>query len=114
MSNITYAPLPSWKYLVKMLLSNPTNPKLSKPWQQDNEKCFWFSRSSWSLYAIALYRIQKSNKKNILIWLPGYFCNSTLAPLRGITHFKHGVNSELYSLIGEWRGLTLPWIGNVK
>jgi dTDP-4-amino-4,6-dideoxygalactose transaminase len=93
MSNITHAPLPSWKYLVKMLLSNPTNSKLSKPWQQDNEKCFWFSRSSWSLYAIALYRIQKSNKKNILIWLPGYFCNSTLAPLREI-----GVNFQFYPL----------------
>ena len=33
---------------------------------------------------------------------------------QGIAHFKQGVNSELYSLIGEWRGLTLPWIGNVK
>lgn len=29
---------------------------------------------------------------------------------RGIAHFKQGVNSELYSLIGEWRGLMLPWI----
>lgn len=32
----------------------------------------------------------------------------------GIAHFKQGVNSELYSLIGEWRGLLLPCIGNVK
>jgi hypothetical protein len=96
MSNITHPPLPSWRYLAKMLLSNPTNSELADPWQQDNEECFWFSRSSWSLYAIALYRIQKFNKKNILIWLPGYFCNASLTPLREL-----GVNFQFYSLLSN-------------
>ena len=96
MTNITHAPLPSWKYLAKMLLSNPTNSELAGPWQQDNEKCFWFSRSSWSLYAIALYRIQKFNKKNILIWIPGYFCNASLASLREL-----GVNFQFYPLLSN-------------
>ena len=27
----------------------------------------------------------------------------------GIAHFKRGLQSEPYSLIGEWRGLILPW-----
>ena len=28
---------------------------------------------------------------------------------KGIAHFKKGLQSEPYSLIGEWRGLILPW-----
>jgi len=27
----------------------------------------------------------------------------------GIAHFKKGVQSEPYCLIGEWRGLMYPW-----
>ena len=26
----------------------------------------------------------------------------------GIAHFKKGINAEMYSLIGEWRGFYLP------
>lgn len=28
---------------------------------------------------------------------------------QGIAHFKNGLNAELYSLVGEWRGLNFPW-----
>jgi lipid II:glycine glycyltransferase (peptidoglycan interpeptide bridge formation enzyme) len=28
---------------------------------------------------------------------------------KGIAHFKSGLNSELYSLVGEWRGFIAPW-----
>ena len=28
---------------------------------------------------------------------------------KGIAHFKNGIKSEPYSLIGEWRGFILPW-----
>ncbi len=28
---------------------------------------------------------------------------------KGIAHFKSGLNSELYSLVGEWRGFIPPW-----
>ena len=28
---------------------------------------------------------------------------------KGIRHFKSGLNSEAYSLIGEWRGVLYPW-----
>jgi len=28
---------------------------------------------------------------------------------KGIKHFKSGINSELYSLSGEWRGVLYPW-----
>ena len=27
----------------------------------------------------------------------------------GIAHFKKGLQAEIYTLIGEWRGLILPW-----
>ena len=28
---------------------------------------------------------------------------------KGIAHFKKGVQSDPYYLIGEWRGLMYPW-----
>lgn len=28
---------------------------------------------------------------------------------KGVAHFKEGLNAELYSLVGEWRGLNFPW-----
>jgi hypothetical protein len=28
---------------------------------------------------------------------------------KGIAHFKKGVQSDQYYLIGEWRGLMYPW-----
>ena len=31
---------------------------------------------------------------------------------KGIAHFKQGLNSELYNLVGEWRGFFPPWKSN--
>jgi len=31
----------------------------------------------------------------------------------GIAHFKRGLNSNLYSLVGEWRYYLIPWIPSV-
>lgn len=32
---------------------------------------------------------------------------------KGIAHFKNGLNAELYSLTGEWRGFNVPWKTNI-
>jgi lipid II:glycine glycyltransferase (peptidoglycan interpeptide bridge formation enzyme) len=46
-------------------------------------------------------------KRNGCEWFDIGGLNSTTP--KGIAHFKSGVNSELYSLIGEWRGFIFPW-----
>jgi len=46
-------------------------------------------------------------KKNGCEWFDIGGLNATTP--KGIAHFKSGVNSELYSLIGEWRGFIFPW-----
>jgi hypothetical protein len=49
-----------------------------------NEVAFWFSRSAWSLQAIAQLRQRVTGKTTVTAWFPGYFCNESLAPLRDL------------------------------
>lgn len=96
MLTLTHAPLPKWKYLARIFASNYSDAEIANPWRQADEKFFWFSRSSWSLYAIALYRIKKLKKENILIWVPDYFCNASLKPLRDL-----GADLQFYPLFSN-------------
>ena len=42
----------------------------------------WFSRSAWSLVRVALWRQQETQSNDNIVWIPDYFCNSSLMPLR--------------------------------
>jgi lipid II:glycine glycyltransferase (peptidoglycan interpeptide bridge formation enzyme)/dTDP-4-amino-4,6-dideoxygalactose transaminase len=80
---LVLAPLPSWRDLWKAIYTAAIPDKeLCAPWVRSDELAFLFSRSSWSLVAIAKLRQQILKKKNIHIWVPDYFCNATLIPLR--------------------------------
>ena len=83
MPSMTLAPLPSfrelWHAMKKPALSNEM---LAKTWCRLGERGFWFSRSAWSLQVIAEWRACNSRKRINTIWLPDYFCNASLAPLR--------------------------------
>jgi lipid II:glycine glycyltransferase (peptidoglycan interpeptide bridge formation enzyme) len=46
-------------------------------------------------------------KKNDCSWFD--IGGLDLSTPKGIMHFKKGLQSEPYSLIGEWRGFLLPW-----
>ena len=46
-------------------------------------------------------------KNNGSRWFDIGGLNSTTT--KGIAHFKRGINSDLYTLIGEWRGIITPW-----
>lgn len=80
---LTHAPLPTGRNLVAALL-NPrlTDIELAAPWCRSGDQSFWFSRSAWSLLAIAKWRQRVMGKTSITVWLPDFFCNSSLAPLR--------------------------------
>jgi len=80
---LTLAILPSWASLFRALWKPPIRSELlAAPWCRDGETAGWFSRSAWSLAQIALWRLQKEKSGHITVWIPDYFCNSSLTPIR--------------------------------
>ena len=71
--------------------NTPTTDSLSAVWMKEGDIGQWFSRSAWSMYVIALWRKQVTGKLNISIWIPNFFCNESLTPLREL-----GVNFVFY------------------
>jgi dTDP-4-amino-4,6-dideoxygalactose transaminase len=85
MSNLTLAPLLSWENAFKAIFVTETSDRnLASPWLQENEECFWLSRSAWSLYLVARFRMRVMGKDSLTVWFPDYFCNASIAPLRSL------------------------------
>ena len=83
MNQITNVPLPKWSQLYKAIFYRKDSSKnFFREWTDSENEIFLFSRSAWSLYFIALCRKEFKNKESIVMWVPDYFCNATLAPLR--------------------------------
>jgi lipid II:glycine glycyltransferase (peptidoglycan interpeptide bridge formation enzyme) len=110
MLKFTYSSLPKFRDIVSLLSPNILDFKnLAAPWTSDNDKAIWFSRSAWSIYFLAKYRMAYFGKRKINIWLPDYFCNESLFLLRKLdvnftfyTIKKNGQpNEELFSNIIE-------------
>jgi len=77
------APLPNWRDLFAAVFNSAAPDEvLSAPWCRPSEFAFWFSRSAWSLAVVARWRQQLMGKENVCVWLPDFFCNASLAPLR--------------------------------
>ncbi|MCB9096273.1 MAG: peptidoglycan bridge formation glycyltransferase FemA/FemB family protein [Arcobacter sp.] len=95
----TYAPLPSWKSLLSIILPGRVDDfTLANTWirKKSEEQSIWLSRTSWSIVIIALLRQKLKNIKPVNIWFPDYFCNSSLDPLRsfGINPFFYPIDSN--------------------
>lgn len=90
-----YAPLPSWKNLFSIFsFANVDRTFLSKTWTNSSNASLWFSKSSWSLFAIAVWKKFNSDPtKEITFWFPEYFCNSSLFLLR-----EQGVKLVFYPI----------------
>ncbi len=80
---ITFTPLLSLKKLVKIFfIKSVDDYALAKPWCKKGDIVIWFSRTAWSLAAISLWW-KKSFQENMpTIWVPDYFCNQSLWPVR--------------------------------
>ncbi len=65
------------------LLSVQADPAtLANSWTGEEDlPTFWFSRSAWALWALA-QGFSLIRKRPPRIWVPAYFCNQSLAPLR--------------------------------
>jgi hypothetical protein len=73
-NTITLAPLPSWRNIFNVfLVRNKSDRKLATPWLKGNEEVFWLSRSAWSFYLVAKFRMHVIEKDSIIVWVPDYF-----------------------------------------
>lgn len=82
---ITTAPLPEWRDLA--ILRKPAPPAwdddaLAAPWRGDGAGTLWLSRSAWSLHVIARWWQSAHRGRVPVVWVPDYFCNQSLEPLR--------------------------------
>ncbi len=85
MAFMTYAPIPKWKNIINALITPFSLEKtFNKNWATKNERSFWFSRSSWSIYAIIKFRLIVNNNAQVNLWLPDYFCNEATAAIRSL------------------------------
>ena len=85
MINLTHAPIPKLSIIAKAIFNKrmPLN-LLAKSWLTNNEKGYWFSRSTWSIYIIVKFRLKISGKNNLNLWLPDYFCNEAIVAIRSL------------------------------
>lgn len=82
---MTHAPLPTWVNLITALKCPALSEKdLSAPWRSTDDVAFWLSRSAWSLLAVAQLRQRLTQQSSITVYLPDYFCNASLVPLRSM------------------------------
>lgn len=80
---ITFAPLLSWKNAIKIFFMRPVHDVLlATTWSKEGDIPIWFSKTAWSLVAILKWWEKSFSKKKPTIWVPGYFCNQSLWPLR--------------------------------
>ena len=80
---LTQAPLPSWSDLVLALVRRvPPGVDQTEMWHRKGESAGWLSRSAWSLALIALWRKNYSHGTATTVWVPDFFCNSSLLALR--------------------------------
>lgn len=83
MKVMTHAPLPDWRILTRSIFcAFGRTLDSAAVWVRDGDLAGWLSRSSWSLALIALWRKSKSGRGTLRVWLPAYFCNSSLVFLR--------------------------------
>ena len=79
-----------WRAIWPVFLSDE---QLTVPWRRKGEVAGWLSRSAWSLALIALWRQRREPAAPITVWLPDFFCNASLRPLRAT-----GVKLRFYQL----------------
>ncbi len=75
------APIPSVKVLLQALFAGL--PK-AEPWRglPPKKSVQFFSRGMWAMGKGVAAILDKRNKKNGQVWLPDYFCDEALIPLR--------------------------------
>lgn len=80
---LTHVSLPTWFDLFRALLRRPpADTDLARPWCSEGALAGWLSRSAWSMALIALWRLRRAPAFSVIVWVPDFFCNASLAALR--------------------------------
>lgn len=91
---LTPAPLPDWLNILRAMVCRPASDiERAAPWCRTGELAGWLSRSAWSLALIASWRKRLAASAPVTVWIPDFFCNSSLEPLRAT-----GVRLAFYPL----------------
>lgn len=90
---LTYSPLPKLRHFMSMFEKPLCDHKLSSPWCEFNDNYRWYSCSAHSLFALALLKSRSISAEQIIIWVPDFFCNSSLEPVK-----KLNVNIVFYPI----------------
>ncbi len=79
------APLPTWSQLVRALGRRPPcDAELAATWCHEGDIGGWLSRSTWSLALVALWRKDRVPASHLTVWVPDFFCNTSLAAIRRV------------------------------
>ncbi len=79
---LTLAPVPTWRDFGRAMRQRPrAGAELVTPWHRAGEVAGLLSRSAWSLALVAVWRGRQASGA-VTVWVPDFFCNSSLAPLR--------------------------------
>jgi len=76
------APIPSLRDLLQLLRSNNSPNSLALPWCTQEKEAYFFSRGTWAIDAFIQWLFSVNGKECLNIFLPAYFCNVVLKPLR--------------------------------
>jgi len=94
---MTFAPIPKWHNIALALVKAPLDESiLSSNWASKNEKSYWVSRSSWSLYLIIKFRFIINSNNQVNVWLPDYFCNESTVQIRSLD-----INLSFYPILSN-------------
>ncbi len=85
---LTYSPTPHMRDLIHLIGNRVflDDIALAQPWCHKSDQPIWFSKSAWTLACIALGFRLKCRQEEIELWVPSYFCNQSLWPLRQIVN----------------------------
>ncbi len=81
--SITYAPLPNWRTMFSILKGHSSRQwPAASAFANEDKTIFWYPRSA--LILADIWRSRRSTVENGpgTIWIPDYFCNQSLMPLR--------------------------------
>lgn len=78
-----FVPIPSLAILVHALFAKPSR---GKHWLNSypGHSIQFYSRGSFGLAAAVNFILDKKNKNSGIVWLPDYFCNEALVPMRNM------------------------------
>lgn len=77
-------PVPALADLARAFLSKarPDDAALATPWARPSDVINWFSKSAWSLALITRWIQSESSADPVVVWVPDFFCNQSLAGIR--------------------------------